>query len=165
MDTFSKTITTVSSSDRENPFIRKIPMSETFPATLGARASSFLVDYILVLLILMVSISVASIFKSAAPGLAGWIVTLGYLAALAFVVWNWGWMCVREGHTIGQRLVGLKIVRADGAALDYRTILLRHLIGYPLSAICAGLGFLWMVIDGKQRGWHDKLAGTIVVKG
>ncbi|MDB5763126.1 MAG: hypothetical protein JWQ21_2121 [Herminiimonas sp.] len=36
--------------------------------------------------------------------------------------------------------------------------------GYFLSAIPFGLGFLWVAFDKKKQGWHDKLAGTVVVR-
>jgi uncharacterized RDD family membrane protein YckC len=164
METSSDTIFTVPQAVTENPFVQKIPARVISPASLGARASAFLVDYILTLLVLGVALSLETISKGVFPTLATWIVNLGYVATLAFVGWNWGYLCVRDGQRIGQRLVGIQIIRADGAALGYRTIVLRHLLGYPLSLVGAGLGFLWMIVDPQQRGWHDKLAGTLIVK-
>ena len=35
---------------------------------------------------------------------------------------------------------------------------------YFLSIIPLGLGFLWVAFDPKKQAWHDKLAGTVVVK-
>ena len=159
-DTFFIAPPTVS----EKPFVQKIPARADVPANFGLRAAAFLVDYILTLLILGVAISLALIFKNLFPTLSTWIVNLGYLAAIGFVVWNWGYLNVRDGQRIGQRLVGIKTICADGGVLGYRNIVLRHLVGYPLSLLCVGLGFLWMVVDPKQRGWHDKLAGTLIVK-
>ncbi len=164
MKTSSETIFTVPPKVSENPFVQKIPTRTEAPASLGLRAAAFLVDYILTLLILGVAISLAMIFKNAFPSVASWIINLGYVAMLGFVVWNWGYLNVRDGQRIGQRLVGVKITCADGSVLGYRTIVLRHLLGYPLSLLCVGLGFLWIILDPKQRGWHDKLAGTLVVK-
>jgi len=40
--------------------------------------------------------------------------------------------------------------------------LLRY-VGYFLSALPLGLGFLWVIWDRRHQGWHDKLAGTLVV--
>jgi uncharacterized RDD family membrane protein YckC len=162
METSSETIFTVPLP--ENPFVQKIPTRTDAPASLGLRAAAFLVDYILTLLILGVAISLAMIFKSAFPIVADWIIYLGYFATLCFIVWNWGYLNVRDGQRIGQRLVGIKTVCMDGSVLGYRTVLLRHLVGYPLSLLCAGLGFLWIIVDAKQRGWHDRLAGTLIVK-
>ncbi|HEX4951717.1 MAG TPA: RDD family protein [Blastocatellia bacterium] len=164
METSSDTIFPLPQTANENPFVQKIPLRTDAPASLGLRAAAFLVDYILTLLILGVAISIAMIFKSGFPTVANWIVNLGYLAVAGFIIWNWGILTVRDGQRVGQRLVGIRIIRADGGYLGYRTILLRHLLGYPLSLLCLGLGFLWIIIDPKQRGWHDKLAGTLVVR-
>lgn len=164
METSSETIFSVPQTARENPFVQKIPTRADTPASLGLRAAAFLIDYILTLLILGVAISFAMIFKGIFPAVATWIMNLGYLATLGFIVWNWGYLNVRDGQRIGQRLVGIKTICANGAALSYRTILLRHLLGYPLSLLCAGLGFVWIIFDSKQRGWHDRLAGTLIVK-
>jgi uncharacterized RDD family membrane protein YckC len=27
-----------------------------------------------------------------------------------------------------------------------------------------GLGFLWIAIDSERQSWHDKIAGTVVVR-
>lgn len=35
---------------------------------------------------------------------------------------------------------------------------------YFLSAIPLGLGFIWVAFDARKQGWHDKLAGTVVVR-
>ena len=90
MQTSSKTIFSTPQTVRENPFVQKIPTRTDAPASLGLRAAAFLVDYILTLLILGVAISVAMIFKSAFPTVANWIINLGYVAAIGFVIWSMG---------------------------------------------------------------------------
>jgi len=35
---------------------------------------------------------------------------------------------------------------------------------YFISTIPLCLGFLWITFDRKKQGWHDKLAGTVVVR-
>ncbi|WP_422464133.1 MULTISPECIES: RDD family protein [unclassified Endozoicomonas] len=37
-------------------------------------------------------------------------------------------------------------------------------IGYFLSMLPIFLGFFWVAWDGKKQGWHDKLAGTVVIR-
>jgi uncharacterized RDD family membrane protein YckC len=39
----------------------------------------------------------------------------------------------------------------------------RTLVGY-LSAFAVGLGFLWCIWDLEQQTWHDKVAGTVVIR-
>lgn len=37
-------------------------------------------------------------------------------------------------------------------------------LGYYLSSLPLFLGFLWIAFDARKQGWHDKLAGTVVVR-
>jgi len=67
------------------------------------------------------------------------------------------------GQTAGMRILGIFIVKVDGRPFTMKDAALRHLIGYPLSTASFFLGFLWMLWDPRQQGWHDKLARTIVV--
>ena len=164
METFSNIEENSPVRADENPFIRKIPFGENIPANFGLRATAILIDYILTLLVFAFFLVLTSICRSLVPSIANLISIVGYIATISFIVWNRIFLCVKEGQSIGQKLVGIKIINQDGSAPGYRTILLRHLVGYPLSFFCAGLGFLWMIIDPKQRGWHDKLSNTLVVK-
>jgi uncharacterized RDD family membrane protein YckC len=65
------------------------------------------------------------------------------------------------GQTPGKRLMGVRVVRTDGQRLRFGGALLRRL-GYLLSGLLY-LGFLWVLMDNRRQGWHDKLARTIVV--
>ena len=60
-------------------------------------------------------------------------------------------------------MCGLKVVRLDDRPVDWPVALVRTL-GAFLSVFCAGLGFLWVLFDDQQQTWHDKIAGTIVVR-
>jgi uncharacterized RDD family membrane protein YckC len=144
-------------------FVKKLPASAPL-ASIGLRCGAFLLDYILLLLVPAVTLSLALIFKRPLPSVSYLILTAGYLAALALALFNWVYLCVRDGQSLGQRLIGIRVVRADGAPLTYKLAALRHLVGYPLAIFAAGLGVVWMLFDARQQGWHDKLAGTIVVK-
>lgn len=68
-----------------------------------------------------------------------------------------------DGATPGKRLMAIKIVKSDGSKLSYPAAFLRY-IGYFVSAFVFGLGYLWMIWDKKKQAWHDKIAGTVVVK-
>ncbi|MBO0720262.1 MAG: RDD family protein [Blastocatellia bacterium] len=135
-------------------------------ASLGLRIGAFLIDYILTMLILAIPLVIAVYLKRRLEAVtaANVVVTIGYLAAAGALVFNLIFSCAKNGKSFGKTFIGLRVVRLDGKPMDYQTALARHLIGYPVSLICFGLGFLWMFWDGKQQGWHDKLAKTIVVK-
>ena len=60
-------------------------------------------------------------------------------------------------------LIRWRIVRADGQPLQLGDAFIRGLAGI-LSGVVAGLGFLWMLKAPERETWHDKIAGTMVVK-
>jgi uncharacterized RDD family membrane protein YckC len=66
------------------------------------------------------------------------------------------------GATVGKRILGLRVVSADGFPPTIGRSLIR-LVGYGLSALVFFLGFLWVLVDEDRRAWHDELAGTWVV--
>jgi uncharacterized RDD family membrane protein YckC len=57
----------------------------------------------------------------------------------------------------------LRVVRLDGKRLEFPESLVRGLTGI-FSLVVAGLGFLWMLWDVEGQTWHDRVAGTTVVK-
>lgn len=67
-----------------------------------------------------------------------------------------------SGKTVGKAILGLRVVTRDGHGLSLARSLLR-VAGYVLSQFFFYLGFLWVAVDTRQRGWHDHLAGTYVV--
>jgi uncharacterized RDD family membrane protein YckC len=79
------------------------------------------------------------------------------LAAYGAVMWK-----VR-GSTVGGIVFDLHVVRMDGRAVDWETAIIRAL-GCFLSLAVAGLGFIWIAFDGNRQAWHDKIAGTVVVR-
>lgn len=68
-----------------------------------------------------------------------------------------------RGSTIGGIIFRLKVIRADGRPMDWVTCIVRALACF-LSLVFVGLGFIWIGFDGEKQGWHDKIAGTVVVK-
>lgn len=66
--------------------------------------------------------------------------------------------------TPGKMGISAKIVDAQtGAKPALRQFLLRY-AGYFLALLPLGLGLLWIAFDPRKQGWHDKLAGTVVVR-
>jgi uncharacterized RDD family membrane protein YckC len=79
------------------------------------------------------------------------------LAAYGAVMWK------LRGATIGGIVFDLQVVRHDGREMDWATVIVRAL-GCFLSLAAAGLGFIWIAFDGGKQAWHDKIAGTVVVR-
>ena len=67
-----------------------------------------------------------------------------------------------NGQTVGKLMCGIRVVDLKGKNISSFKSLIRF-FGYYLSLYCLGLGFLWILIDKNRQGWHDKLAGSIVV--
>ena len=85
--------------------------------------------------------------------------SLGILV-LVSIVYNATFWWV-SGQTPGKRVLGLRVIRKDGTRLRLGNALRRQ-IGYWISSIFY-LGFIWILFDNKRQGFHDKIAGTIVV--
>ena len=79
------------------------------------------------------------------------------LAAYGAVMWK------LRGSTIGGIVLDLRVVRLDGREIDWETAIVRAL-GCFLSLAVAGLGFFWIAFDDQKQAWHDKIAGTVVVR-
>jgi len=82
---------------------------------------------------------------------------LPVLAAYGAMMWK------LRGATIGGIVFDLHVVRLDGRELDWETAIVRALACF-LSLAFAGLGFFWIAFDDHKQAWHDKIAGTVVVR-
>jgi uncharacterized RDD family membrane protein YckC len=87
---------------------------------------------------------------------AGELIVPG-LAAYGAIMWK------LKGTTIGGIVCSLRVVRLDDRPLDWPTTVVRAL-GCFLSLAVACLGFVWVVFDPERQSWHDKIAGTVVVR-
>ncbi len=71
---------------------------------------------------------------------------------------------IRFAGTPGKRLLKIRIVDAKtGKNLNVWQSIIRY-VGYLISSLPMGLGFIWIFLDEKNQGWHDKLANSIVIK-
>lgn len=70
-----------------------------------------------------------------------------------------------RGLTPGKYLVGEQVVdHLDGAQPGIGKMLLREVLGKWVSGLLFGLGYLWAIWDKDGQAWHDKIAGTVVIK-
>lgn len=132
---------------------------QAIPAGFWIRTLAYLVDAFLLSLVggafpyLVIATSNASSKGSTAGG-GSVLVSLIY-----FVIF---WSHVGGGRTLGMRLMGLQVVREDGGLLSVGGAILRW-IGLWISFVVCFIGVLWVAVDGRKQGWHDKLAHTFVV--
>jgi uncharacterized RDD family membrane protein YckC len=79
------------------------------------------------------------------------------LAIYGAVMWK------LRGTTVGGLVFDLHVVRLDGRPVDWETAIVRAL-GCFLSLFVVFLGFIWIAFDANGQAWHDKIAGTVVVR-
>jgi uncharacterized RDD family membrane protein YckC len=82
-----------------------------------------------------------------------------FVGLLAYHVGFWTW----KGTTVGGIICQLRVVRVDGASLRFADALVRGLSAI-FSLAVFGLGALWILRDPEGQAWHDRIAGTYVVK-
>jgi len=68
-----------------------------------------------------------------------------------------------SGQTLGNRVTNTKLVRENGDPVTFGTAFIRYL-GMIVSAIPLGLGYFWVIWDPKKQTWHDKMAGTLMIR-
>lgn len=85
---------------------------------------------------------------------------LSWVAPAVAVVAFW---LLRQA-TPGKMVLSLKVVDAK----TYSTLTPGQAVGrylaYYVSTLPLGLGLVWVAFDPRKQGWHDKLAGTIVIR-
>ncbi len=84
-----------------------------------------------------------------------------YLLLVSFFYFGWHW--VRNGQTLGMRAWRLRVAQVDGSPLTWWHALARFLFAIP-SLLLFGLGFFWVLLDKRHQTWHDRIAGTMVVR-
>ena len=66
--------------------------------------------------------------------------------------------------TPGKMAIHAKIVDAKTGGKPTTAQCVGRYFAYIPSISVFGLGIFWVAFDKKKQGWHDKLAGTVVVK-
>jgi uncharacterized RDD family membrane protein YckC len=135
-----------------------------YRAPFALRCGALLIDYIVLALILTFSSLIARLIGGGARMAGGTAENIGILLTLVVAVLDLGVLAGLTGGSIGKWTTGLRIERLSGGPPGIVRSLLRHFIGYPLSLLPFGLGFLMVTISSSGRSLHDLIAGTIVVR-
>jgi uncharacterized RDD family membrane protein YckC len=88
--------------------------------------------------------------------------TVNFFSTIVVAVYHIGFWAKKQA-TIGKMLIGAKIIDAKTRAAPTVWQCVGRFFAQILSSIPFCLGFLWIAFDAKKRGWHDILAGTLVV--
>jgi len=128
------------------------------------RCGALLIDYIFLVSILAFSTLVARMLGGGARTAGSSSETAGILITVGVAVLNLGVLAGLTGRTIGKWATGMRIERMHGSGFGIGRAFLRHFVGYPLSLLTLGLGFLIVAFTTSGRALHDVIADTIVIR-
>ncbi len=127
------------------------------------RFGAFIIDSILVSIVLFPLANWAYDDMSGIPMGMFWspasIFFNGIAPAIAIIIF---W--IYRQATPGKMLIHAKIVDATTGGKPSTGQMIGRYFAYYVSTIPLCLGFLWIAFDPRKQGWHDKLAGTLVVR-
>jgi uncharacterized RDD family membrane protein YckC len=90
-----------------------------------------------------------------------------YYALAVLVVWLY--FAAMEASawraTLGKLVVGVRVTTLDGQRIGFGRATARVLAKFGLSLPPLGLGFVLAGVDARKQALHDKVAGTLVVRG
>jgi len=86
-------------------------------------------------------------------------VDLLFMGSIFILFW------IYKNSTPGKMLFKSVIVDANTLSAPRPSQNITRYLGYFVSFLPLGLGFLWIAFDKRKQGWHDKLAGTVVIIG
>jgi uncharacterized RDD family membrane protein YckC len=138
-------------------------MNEQEYAGFWIRTGAALIDTLLVLLIIVpiLSVTYGVNYWNSDVGIHGfWDILLNYIAPAIAVIVFW----VYTSATPGKMATKLTIVDAQTGGKPSTAQFVGRYLGYYVSILPLLLGIIWVGIDKRKQGWHDKLAGTVVIK-
>ncbi len=138
-------------------------MANTSYAGFWIRTGAAVIDSMLLLLLIVPILSAIygeAYWSSESLFQGTWDVLLNYIFPAIVVVTFW----IYKSATPGKLLLKLSIVDAkSGGQPRTQQFVIRYL-GYFVASIPLFIGILWVAFDPRKQGWHDKLAGTVVVR-
>ncbi len=130
------------------------------------RCGALLIDYILLISIPVISLLLARFSgEDGAKLLTSELNNTGWLIMILLGLTNFIIFPMFTGQSIGKMLTGLRVVKLDGTNPTFGALFLRHIVGYPLTVLTGGIGFLISAFNQKGRSLNDIIAGTVVVYG
>ncbi len=136
-----------------------------------ARFAAKMIDFILLVGIgLLLAEAFSALFYDGAipvpPDWRGFLRAQGIMSVVnaGIAIWFSVYFIRRFEATPGKRILGLRVVRADGSPVGAGKIILRY-FGEQLSWILFLSGYVMAAFDDEKRTLHDYLCDTRVVKG
>lgn len=140
-------------------------------AAFSARVVAWFIDMFMIWVLSWIVVLVLSPILALGSNSDGGL--LGLLAGLAslllagvlflFQFLYFGYLWSKSGQSIGMKVMNVKVVAREGGPMTFLMAGLRGSIGYWISGLVFGLGYIWAAFDAQGEAWHDKLFGTHVV--
>ena len=131
------------------------PIVPAVRAPFSLRCGAILIDYIILVAIVAFSTLISRMLGGGARTAGNSSETVGILVAIVVAALNLGVLPGLTGLTFGKWATGLRIRRTDGTEIGVGRAFLRHFVGYPVSFLTLGLGFLVAALTKRGRGLHD----------
>lgn len=138
------------------PYPSPMPSSGTPKAGFWIRFLAIFIDGIM---LSIVNAILGAILNGSTAGRTG----LSTLVGLIYFTYFWSSMGPWPGQTVGDKILNIRVVRTDGSDLSLVQALIRY-VGLYISILVIFIGVIWAAFDPQKQGWHDKIAGTYVVK-
>lgn len=142
---------------------RRVQVHKT-RAPFSLRCGALLIDYIILMAIVAISTLIARMLGGGARTSGSSTETVGLFLFFLVLIANFGVFPGLRGQTIGKWATGLRIERSNGHGLSIGRAFLRHFVGYPLSVLTLGIGFLLAAVTPRGRALEDLIADTVVVR-
>ena len=126
------------------------------------RLAAALIDTVLLAIVVYLPLTLiyGSQYWQTEKLVAGFWDAVLYIAPIVITIWFW----TKYLGTPGKMLLKLRVVDASTGNATSTPQALGRYLGYYVSTIPFLLGFIWVGIDKRKQGFHDKLAGTVVVR-
>ena len=97
-------------------------------------------------------------------GAEGWQLLMDLVLGASYfsVLWSHA-SPLGAGRTVGSQRYGLQVIRTDGSDLTLVQGLIRW-AALLVSFLVLFIGVIWVAFDTNKQGWHDKIAGTYVIR-
>jgi uncharacterized RDD family membrane protein YckC len=137
--------------------------STTMPAAATTEKAGFGTRFLAILIDFIGLAIVSAILTAITGGDPAGRGANGLQTLLGVAYFCYFWSAYGKGQTLGMRALNIRVTKTDGSYLDLVGAFIRY-IGLVISIACLFIGVIWAAFDGQKQGWHDKIAGTYVVR-
>lgn len=136
---------------------------ERLRAPFFLRCAAIAIDYMILIIFPVAWLLISKLVSESASGIS--ISGITWFTGIVLTLMNLVVLPLWRGQTVGKMITGLTILKMDGTRIGMRELLLRNILGYGITVLTVGLGFLIAAINKSGRALHDLIGGTIVVRG